>query len=151
MFRISLSSSEVIKHQLFRAREHLQCLSRDADKLAFQQVAWSSYEFSRALNLPSVKHDEGIEGGGHPASAYLDDAISNLTTVIEYPIDQVDIDCDPEMADAAAKEILKCANSSRCRRSRSRWKNYSRTCSSVPLFQQWTSGAILKAPSRRST
>lgn len=110
MSKISYASSEIIKSSLFRAREHLQCLPRNASKLAFQQIAWSSYEFNRALGLPSVKHDEGFVGKGHAAEVYLDDALMNFTAVLDYPIHELDLahmETNLDQIETVSRELMK--------------------------------------------
>ncbi len=77
---LSLAQSEIIKRRLFVAREHLQCVApAPAEPASLQLIANATYEFTRALKLPAVKHIEG-----QSAVVYREDAIVNLTTAIDY-------------------------------------------------------------------
>ncbi len=102
---LSLAQSEIIKRRLFRAREHLQCVApAPAEPASLQRIAHSTYEFTRALKLPAVKHIEG-----QSAVVYREDAITNLTTAIDYNITLLPLD-EPGVGDeavTAADELLR--------------------------------------------
>lgn len=104
---ISLELSEIIKRRLFRAREHLQCLGGsiladlDRDKIAL--FAAATYLFNQELKLPAVKHMD------QPLLLHYDDALMNLTTVIDFDLTQLQIQNGDaaEQAVIAAQEMLR--------------------------------------------
>lgn len=103
---ISASLSEIIKRRLFRAREHLLCLGplSGAEAHLVENFATATYEYNQGLRLPSVKHLEGAD-----AQTYREDAIRNLSTVIDIDLSQVEIPHSEtvEQAVAAAGEMLR--------------------------------------------
>ncbi len=101
MPHISLATSEVIKRRLFRAREHLQSLGVIQTAMPIFAIAQASYELCSGLKLPAVKHIDGLL-----APLYLADAITNLTTAIDFELTALALDRDPEEVLAAASEIL---------------------------------------------
>jgi hypothetical protein len=102
---VSPTQSESIKRFLFRTREHLGCLGASpdpglADRL--QLIADATFEFNRAMNLPSVKHTVDPPN----AAVSRDDAVANLSTVIDVPLSEVKVPSDAaEEAVTAAQEI----------------------------------------------
>jgi hypothetical protein len=103
MTTLTPQQAETIKAHFFRCREHLDCAARTAvlvgHKTAMQQIARSTYEICRGFRLSAIKHpaDTGL-------ILYYDDAVHNLTTLIDFDLSPLKID-SPEDALMAAVEL----------------------------------------------
>lgn len=103
MPRISLALSEIIQRRLFRAREHLQGLDPSVSRESVKIIADASYEITRGLRLPAVRHDLGE----HRTNVFLDDAVINLTTVLDYELIQIELEVGTaEEVVTAAQELM---------------------------------------------
>ncbi len=105
MPHISFALSDIIKRRAFRAREHLECCSPDALGARIQGIAQSSYEIARGLELPSVRR-EYFEPAHLYARAALEDALSNLTTVIDCDLTQIELRRDPDEVVVAVQALM---------------------------------------------
>jgi hypothetical protein len=98
----SLAVTEIIKRRLFRAREHLESCTLETVAPHLESILEMTYEYNRALGLPAVRHTEGAKPEEH-----LEDALMNLTTVIDFDLTQVTLYTATEDAAVnAAQEMM---------------------------------------------
>lgn len=98
---ISLALSEIIKRRLFRAREHLECCRSEVKAPHIEWVTAATYEINRELKLPAVRRESGAA-----TSLFVEDAITNLTTVIDFDLTQIVITGNPDEVVIAAQELM---------------------------------------------
>jgi hypothetical protein len=100
MPRMTLAQSEIVKRRLVRTREHIARL----DSSTFAAIgcfSFVTYEIASGLGLPAVRHLESATAGQHQ-----EDALTNLSTIIEFDLTLLDLSRDPEECVLAAQELM---------------------------------------------